>query len=662
MTKKIFAGCLLTAILLTFSLIMVSAAGLNFIEVTSDNPVNPGTQVPVTFRLHNEGVGYDISNIDLTFPDLFGVNSWTSVSTTGLTILDGGSSSILTTTLTIPNNQIVGTYSGFLGGTCRYSTSPQTNRDITPYSFSITVAPQYSLSISDTTISEADTQATITITNDGNAVISGITLDIEDIGGAILTYDPTSFTLNPGDSKDIEVTVETTSSLNIGPNIATITATYGATTAQGELIIERNFCKYGEQGTDLEITDVKIDNNDGDDEEWSPLDEVTIEVEVTNNGDEKLKDILVELGLFDSEGKNIVKDLDDLDDEEIDLGSIKSDDEDIAVFSFTIPADFESENYKLVIKAYSDDNDVGEDNLCVAQNSDFNEDYYQLINGEREEDEEKHVIFDNIRISPSIAQCGERVQLTGEVFNIGDEDYEDQVKVTLFNKELGLNLEQVVREDLDWGESEVIEFEFDIPTGIDERLYTLEFKTYYDYDEDDDTYDIESEDKFISTLRVEGNCAQEAKGAQITAELDSETPEAIAGKQVIINANLKNTGDAETTYTVSVSGYNSWSELVSLEPQIFSLAPRESKEVNIVLTLNSAIEGNKEFTIKASYGEQENKIPVILPVSSEVEPQLGPAVEHIRNNWFIYLIVVVNIILIIAIILVIRSMVAPRPM
>jgi len=654
MTKKIFAGCLLTAILLTFSLVMVSAASLDI----------PASSIYIPTSVNHDGGSFQIT-FDLVNSGTSAAISWNTIMSENVATftfsdnaIEDGSVTPITKTITATGT-FASNQNGDFRGTITATPSGAGNPKSLVFSIPIVDAP--SLSISDTSISEAGTQATITIKNNGNVNFPTVNINIPNIEGADFTYPSSISNLNAGQSKPITIDVVTSSSLNIGPNIASITATSDTTTAQGELTIEKNFCKYGEQGTDLEITDVKIDNNDGDDEEWSPLDKITIEVEVSNNnGDDKLKDIMVELGLFNSEGKNIVKDLDDLDNEEIDLGSIKSDDEDIAVFTFTIPADFESENYKLVIKAYSDD--LGEDQLCVAQNSDFDNDYYQTIDGIREEDEEKHVIFDNIKISPSIAQCGERVQLTGEIFNIGDYDYEGQVKVTLFNNELSLNLEEIVRQDLDQGDSEVVEFEFDIPAGALEKLYTLEFRTYYDYDEDDDTYDIVSDDKFISTLRIEGNCMQEAQGAQITAELDSETPEVIAGKQVIINANLKNTGDAETTYTVSVSGNTAWSNLVSLDPQIFSLAAGESKEVNIVLSINEGIEGDKEFTIKASYDNQETEKKVILTITGESEQQLGSAVEHIRNNWFIYLIILINIILIIAIILVIRSMVAPRPM
>jgi len=426
----------------------------------------------------------------------------------------------------------------------------------------------------------------------------------------------------------------------------------------------RSFCKNGEQKTsleELEITDVKIDNRDGDDEEWGALDKIEIEVEVSNNGDDKIKDVFVELGLFNSDGKNIVKDLDRLDNKKIDLGSIKDGDEDVATFTFTIPADFKDESYKLVLKAYSDD--IKEENLCTAKTSDLDNEFYQTIDGVREEDEEKQVIFDNIQVSPSIAKCGERVQITGEIFNIGDQDYEDQVRITLFNQELGLNQEKIVREDLDIGESEVVEFEFNIQSETAEKLYTLEFRTYYDYDTDDDEYDVVSDDKFLTTFRVEGDCEVVRKAVQITADFDSETPNAVPGKQMIVNANVKNTGDTELTYTISVSGYSAWSSLVSIEPQTVTLSPGDSREVSIVLEVNADASGEKEFTISVSHeGQVLKNLEVRTTISKEKDAELGPVVSHLKDNWFIYLIILVNIILIIAIILVIRSMVSPRPM
>ncbi len=424
-----------------------------------------------------------------------------------------------------------------------------------------------------------------------------------------------------------------------------------------------SFCKIGEKGKDLKITKVDIDNADGDEEEWTPLDEIKVEVEVSNEGNEKIKNVFVELGLLDSQGNNVIDDMEDLDDEEIDIGSIKDGKEDKAVFTFTVPADFEEDTYSLVVKAFS--KDLNEENLCVSHSSDLDNTFFHKIDGEREEDEDKHIILDKMLVSPSPAQCGERVQVTGEVVNVGDNDYEDQIKVVLFNKELGINLEKVIKENFDQGDSEVVDFEFDVKDRSEEKFYVLEFTTFYDYDDGNNGYDLNSEETFTTSLRVAGNCRSEAtKNVEITAVLDEETPEAVAGKQLIVKSSIKNTGGVETTYTIAVLGNSEWSTLASIEPQIFSLKPGDSKEVNIVLSVNNEAQGEREFTIKTSYDGQEKEQKVALTVSSAPtnNPQLIPLIENIKSNWFIYLIIIVNIILIIAIILVIRSMVSPRPL
>lgn len=441
-------------------------------------------------------------------------------------------------------------------------------------------------------------------------------------------------------------------------NLAVTDINDSTNTISVPITFTKTFCDSGEKGNDsdgkLEITDVSIDNDDGDDTEWSPLDTIQIEVEVENTGDDKLGDVIVEIGLYNSKGKNIVGDLKDLDDEQIDLGSIKSEDDETATFDFQVPADFSDENYVLVIKVYSDDE--GEENVCTSYSADF-DGYYETIEGARETDEENHIVVDNIEVSPSNPQCSEQVQVSAEVFNIGDEDYEDQVKVTLTNKELGLNLEQIIRQDFDQGDSETIEFEFEIPATATKKVYVLEFRTYYDYD--DDAYELVSSDRFTKTLTVEGNCGEVATtpSIEISAKLSSDTPEAIAGEQVIIQTTLKNTGTTTGLYTISVSGNSAWSSLNEIDSESVVIPAGESKEVSIILDIDAEAEGDKEFTIKATKDGVSKEQKVALSITGKTTSS-SPILDHIKANGFIYAIVIINLILIIAIILVIRRMVS----
>jgi hypothetical protein len=500
------------------------------------------------------------------------------------------------------------------------------------------------------TINQAD-NVPITFTVTGSEV---------NVDGTVLTTSGVTSTITVATTVDYD-------EINVGTaytgNIVLTEQSPGTDTVTIPVEFVSTFCSEGDAGSDLEITDVEIDNRDGDDDEWSPRDQIEIEVEVTNNNnDDKIKDVIVEIGLFDSTGKNIIKDMEDLDDEEIDLGSIKDDDEDTAIFTFTVPADFEDDNYKLVIKTYSDD--LGQDMECSSESNDLSDNLFESIDGEREEDEEKHIILDNIKVSPNPAQCSEKIQITGELFNIGDEDYEDQVRVTMFSEGLGINTEKTVREDFDQGDSELVDFEFDVPATTEEKLYTIEFRTFYDYDDDDDSYDEVSDEKFITSIRIAGNCNIQNTDVAITANLDSETPEAVPGKQVIINSKLRNTGDVATSYTISVLGNSEWSSVSSIEPKVVNLLPGESRDVSIVLTINEDATGDKELTIRANYDEKTTDQRIVLTIGDgKMAPaDLGPFVNHLRDNWFIYLIILVNLVLIIAIILVIKSMVSPRPL
>lgn len=537
----------------------------------------------------------------------------------------------------------------------------------------VSAATNFTLSKTSLNFIAPDNSETFTITpvNTTSTSYTFVTPIITDNDGTTI---PITVTPNPATAtglNPITITVDSTldyDKLSIGKNyIGNLMITdNNAENATVSLKFIKTFCKSGEKGNAttglLEITEVNIDNSDGDDTEWSPLDPITIEVKVENTGDDKLSDIIVELGLYNSKGKNIVNDLKDLDNEQIDLGAIRDNDDDIATFNFKVPADFEDNAYTLVVKAYSDD--TGEDEVCTSYSSDLSKDYYELIDGVRETDEERHIVVDNIKISPANPQCSEIVQVSAEVFNIGDEDYEDQVKVTLINKELGVNLEKVIRQDFDQGDSETVDFEFEIPANAAKKAYVLEFKTYYDYDTDDETYNFDS--SVTQSFTVEGNCGvvPTVSSVKITAKLSSDTPEAIAGEQVIITATLENTGESTDLYTISVSGNTAWSSLSEIDPEsvIIPAGPEEAKQVDIILDLDKDAEGDKEFTIKATKDgvPKEQKVALLItkPATSGIT---GSAIaEHIKANGFIYAIVLINLILIIAIILVIRRMVAPK--
>ena len=65
----------------------------------------------------------------------------------------------------------------------------------------------------------------------------------------------------------------------------------------------------------------------------------------------------------------------------------------------------------------------------------------------------------------------------------------------------------------------------------------------------------------------------------------------------------------------------------------------------------------KNFEIKASYDDQITEQGIALAIQEKQDIGADKIVEHLKTNWFIYAIVIVNLILIIAIISVVKRMV-----
>ncbi len=120
---------------------------------------------------------------------------------------------------------------------------------------------------------------------------------------------------------------------------------------------------------------------------------------------------------------------------------------------------------------------------------------------------------------------------------------------------------------------------------------------------------------------------------QITAEFDPETPEAIAGEQVIIKATLTNTGDIETTYTMSVTGTEEWSNLIAIEPLTVTLDAGESENVKIYLDLNEDSEGEKVFTLIVDYDGKTTEQPISILIEDRTPPEIT-ILSPLNNSWY----------------------------
>lgn len=417
---------------------------------------------------------------------------------------------------------------------------------------------------------------------------------------------------------------------------------------------KKTFCSNGTHGT-LEITDLNIDNlGEGKDDEWEPLDNIEIEVDVKNTArQEDVRNVMVEIKITDENGVDVTSDF-DIEDESIDLGRIKDRDTETAKFVIKeLPADIEEGKYRLYFKAYSEDD---EDSQCVDNSRRFSNTDYELIDYVREEDQA--VIVRDVDLEDKIVvSCGQKnVPISFPVYNIGI-DKEKKVLVNLYNKELGIDSYEFL-ENLRSGKKKMVDFFVNIPEDAKEGKYHLKIYTFYDYDKGDEldetSYDQNSRDDlerdFIKTLEVIG-CGIEAPS--IGASLVSES--ATVGSPLEVKITVKNNGkDAE--FSFSLKDFDSWAKLESIKPEKLEIKKGETATVMVTLTPNES--GVRSFRFVASAGDEEFNQPISVNVRESEQQQkdlvTGASISEVlkskKTTYFLIAAIVILVIVIIALI------------
>jgi hypothetical protein len=359
---------------------------------------------------------------------------------------------------------------------------------------------------------------------------------------------------------------------------------------------------------DLEISDFDVENNgDGKDAKWEYFDSIEVEVEVKNTGDEDVDDVVVQILILDSDGKDVTNDFDMNDDEE-DLGDIKDGKEDDTAFTIDVPIDVEAGDYELYVFAYSEDE--GEDAQCASM---IDSDYSFSFSVESIDDDEA-IDIDSDELGVSVdAYCGQNnLEIIIPIYNLADEDEEDlgeYVLVTIYNNALGID-EYFLIEDLDGKEDDEATFYIDVPEGLDNDKYDLDINVYFDFDGDDDD-DEQYEDMYYDeeadySLRLNVIACQE-NVPTIVPNLESSVVE---GEELVVSATVSG-GDAGQ-YSFGVSGYESWAELVSVSPESVYIAEDGSATVEIILIPTTS--GTESFQISATVSDETYNQPVTVSV------------------------------------------------
>lgn len=629
MTFKIFALFALTL----FALTAVASASLSITAVSVPSSTNPSTDIVFTFTLNgSDSTAYTslVWNESTT-----NVGSWKILPT--LASINANETRSLSAVLTVPTGA-----QGTINAVIKVKNDTTTAQ--LPVNVPINNVP--SLSVTKTKELTKTQTGLFTVTNNGNTILNNI--NVSSSGSLSLIFSETSFSLAPGSSKNIDVSSLSLNNLTFGSTSSTVTVKDNSQTAaqaSTSFSISNSFCKNGSIGGKLILDGVDISSTGDDDTDWMPLDTITVEVQVQNDGNDDVKDINVQLGLYDSSGKNKVGDLDfvNTDEETINLRTIKDGDDDTATFEFKVPADMNTGNYKLSIKAYSDK--TGENSECIDYSSELDSNTYQEVSVNEQDDEGMFIAFDNIELNPTEATCGDTVAMRLDVFNVGT-DEQDQVRITLTNKELGISLSQEIRNNMQQGDKESISFLFTVPQNLATKTYKLALDSEYDYK--NGVYRQDSDDSTEVQLKAIGcgSTSPTQRVASISASLDSE---AKAGKEMTVTSKITNIGSNSTTFIIDVSGYEDWAELKDVSDRLVTLNAGQSKEVTLTFTVNSDAAGEQDFKITATSGNNSEERTVSVDVAKS---SIFSGMSLGGSNSLIWIIAIINIVLILLIIIV----------
>ncbi|MAH03837.1 hypothetical protein CMI39_03565 [Candidatus Pacearchaeota archaeon] len=393
----------------------------------------------------------------------------------------------------------------------------------------------------------------------------------------------------------------------------------------------QNYCSSGDQGGNLSFGKVNIDNTKGfgeDDDEWYPLDKIEVDIRVDNDGNDDIDDVTIEWGVYSTKEDKWV-----IDNEESSFNLKDGKKETITVDFQVDPDDLNTdmgESYVLYVKAYSDD--LGESVECINNKEDI------TITLESD-----FVILDDIDI-PEVVSCGSEMQITADVWNIGEDDQED-VYVTIYNKELGIN-QDVTLGDVDSLENERLSTSVEIPADADEKFHTIKF---WVYDEDNEVYENDNNDdsEFNVPFKVEGSCggttSTSTSEVLVSASLESS---AKAGKELVVKSSISNTGDKLTTYIVKATGYANWASSVTQDLNTVVLGAGESRDVSFTFNVDQDALGNQLFNVEVISGDE---VISKQPVSVLIEKS-GFGLGSFGDNKYLWGIGIINVILIVAII------------
>lgn len=371
--------------------------------------------------------------------------------------------------------------------------------------------------------------------------------------------------------------------------LVSITVT-APTPSTDDIILDLCGSSYNDSIVTLKVDDSRLDNKDEWD--WKPLDNIEVEMELRNIQEEDIDYEVVRLYFYQSGDEVSYKVVTDEDDLENDL-SVDKGDRETLILNFQVDGQVQDDNYD--VYAYVED----ENGQCYAKKVD-------TVNIDKNS---QQIVVKEVEADKSVS-CGQTVDLTARIANIGKKD-QDQVKVIIYNKDLGLNMFKEL-ENVDEGDTANAFFTFTIPQNAKEQNYRIQVSTEYDYDDRDENYDeiSDSDDDLSYTLSVLGGCIDLSRPT-ISANLKSS---AVVGEEMVVEVSIKNNAATSTSYVVSVDGYSSWADSLNIEDTTLSASAGQSTSTEIKLTPTE--QGQQTFNIKVVYNGEIIEQAVTVKVSN----------------------------------------------
>jgi hypothetical protein len=401
-------------------------------------------------------------------------------------------------------------------------------------------------------------------------------------------------------------------------------------------------CEYGNVHDNLRIKKIEFTNNGfsgnefGEDDEWFPIDEIQAEITIENRGDEKIEDIQLEWGLYDSSSGEWVIELDDEDDFDL-----KSDKSEVITINFQLDdadvdlEDLDEGTYVFYV-------------IATGYDTEFEEDVCDLDSQEAELIiESDFVVLSEISVSETVS-CGSELLVSAKVWNIGEDDQED-VYVNIYNKELKID------KDIEIGDVDAFSYErldaiIAIPSDILNKTYNFVFSVY---NEDDDIYENDYDDEeSIFSVPIKITCSEQDSEDSLPRVVVSAVLESggKAGENLVVKSTITNLESKSVTYAVSAKGYSDWASSASADQPTFTLPSGEAKNVFFTFTVKDDSSGEQTFDLEVVSG---GKVVTVQPVSVEIEKKGFSLFQLFGNGNYLWVIALINIILVIAIIIVV---------